>query len=140
MMMIRYEQLPREKRTCDTCKNKVEDELHFLLECPLNEEISHNFLQKIDKITTEDFQSWSDKDKIKYLFETKDKSIINCFGKFAFDSFEKHRKHLESGLEFDMECRALNGFGAFALLGGETSGVLGVSIGQSSLWGLELRI
>ena len=95
----RYEQLPREKRTCDTCKNKVEDELHFLLECPLNEEIRHNFLQKIDKTTTEDFQSWSDKDKIKYLFETTDKSIINCFGKFVFDPFEKHRKHLGSGIE-----------------------------------------
>ena len=94
----RYEQLPREKRTCDTCKNEVEDELHFLLECPLNEEIRHNFLQKIDEITTEDFQSWSDKDKIKYLFETTDKSIINCFGKFVFDSFEKHRKHLEWGI------------------------------------------
>ena len=76
----------------------MEDELHFLLECPLNEEIRHNFLQKIDKITTEDFQSWSDKDKRKYLFETTDKSIINCFGKFAFDSFDKHRKHLESGI------------------------------------------
>ena len=76
----------------------MEDELHFLLEYPLNEEICHNFLQKIDKITTEDFQSWSDKDKIKYLFETTDKSIINCFGKFVFGSFEKHRKHLESGI------------------------------------------
>ena len=47
----------------------MEDELHFLLECPLNEEIRHNFLQKIDKITTEDFQSWSDKDKVKYLLK-----------------------------------------------------------------------
>ena len=54
--------------------------------------------KKIDKITTENFQFWSDKDKIKYLFETIDKSIINCFGKFVFDSFEKHRKHLESGI------------------------------------------
>ena len=94
----RYEQLPREKRTCDTCKDKVEDELHFLLECPLNEEIRHNFLQKIDKIVTEDFRSWSDTDRIKYLFETTDKPIINCFGKFVFDSFEKHRKHLGSGV------------------------------------------
>ena len=65
----RYEQLPREKRTCDTCNNKVEDELHFLLECPLNEEIRHNFLQKNDNITTEDFRSWSDTDKIKYLLK-----------------------------------------------------------------------
>ena len=28
----RYEQLPGEKRTCDTCKNKMKDELHFLSE------------------------------------------------------------------------------------------------------------
>ena len=38
------------KRTCDTCKNKAEDELHFLLEYPLNEEIRHNFLQKMIKL------------------------------------------------------------------------------------------
>ena len=75
----RYEQLPREKRTCDTCENIVENELHFHLECPSNEEIRHNFLQKIDKITTEDFQFWSDKDKIKHLLETTDKSIIICW-------------------------------------------------------------
>ena len=92
MITKKYEQLPREERTCD----KVEDGLHFLLKCPLNEEIHHDFLQKIDKITTEDFQSWSDKDKIKYLLEQQ---IINCFGKFVFDSFENHRKHLGSGIE-----------------------------------------
>ena len=74
----------------------------------------------------------SDKDKIKYLFETTDKSIINCFGKFVFDSFEKHRKHRI--LEFDMECHALHGFGASALLVGETSGRFG------GLHGLELLV
>ena len=46
MMPKRCEQLPKEKGTCDTCKNKVEDEIHFVLECPLNETIRHNFLQK----------------------------------------------------------------------------------------------
>ena len=61
----RHEQLPREKR---------------------------NFFQKLYKIVTEDIQLWSDTDKIKYLFSTTDKSVINCFGKFVFDSFEKHRK------------------------------------------------
>ena len=98
MMPKRYEQLPREKRTYDRCEDKVEDNLHFLLECPLNDEIRHNFLQNVDKTATKDFQSWSDTDKIKYLFETRDESIINCFGQFVFDSFEKHRKDLESGV------------------------------------------
>ena len=51
----RYEQLPGEKRTCDTnVKIKWRTSFISLLECPLNEEIRHNFLQKIDKITTED--------------------------------------------------------------------------------------
>ena len=35
----RYEQLPRENRLCDICKDKVEDEQHFILECKLNENL-----------------------------------------------------------------------------------------------------
>ena len=70
----------------------MEDEHHFLLECSLNEEIRKNFFQKIYTIMTEDIQLWSETDKIKYFFSTTDKSVINCFGKFVFDSFEKHRK------------------------------------------------
>ena len=67
--------------------------IHFLLECSLNEEIRNNFFKKLYKIMTEDVQLWSDTAKIKYLFSTTDKSVINCFGKFVFDSFEKHTKH-----------------------------------------------
>ena len=63
----RHEQLPGEKRTCDICKDKVEDEHHFLLECSLNEGICKNFSQKLYKIMTEDIQLWSDTDKIKYF-------------------------------------------------------------------------
>ena len=39
----RHEQLPWEKRTYDTCKDKVEDEHHFLLEYP---QIRNNFFPK----------------------------------------------------------------------------------------------
>ena len=34
-----YEQLPREKRICDTCKDQVEDEQHFIPDCKLNENL-----------------------------------------------------------------------------------------------------
>ena len=71
----------------------MEDEHHFLLEFSLNEEIHNNFCQELYKIMTEDIQLWSNTDKIKYLFSTTDKSVINCLAKFVFDSFEKHRKH-----------------------------------------------
>ena len=45
----RYEQFPREKRTCDTCKDKVEDEHHFLLDSPSNEEIRNIFTKNFVK-------------------------------------------------------------------------------------------
>ena len=84
--------LERKEHVIHVFKGKVEDEHHFLLECSLNEEIRKNFFQKLYTIMTEDIQLWSDTDKIKYLFSTTDKSVINCLGNFAFDSFEKHRK------------------------------------------------
>ena len=74
-------------------KIKCSVQHHFQLECSLNEEIRNNFFQKLHKIMTGDIQLWSDTDKIKYLFSATDISVINCFGKFVFDSFEKHRKH-----------------------------------------------
>ena len=88
------EQLPREKRTCDTVKDKVEDEHHFLLECPLNEEIRNNLFQKLTKIMTEDIQLWSNTYKITYLFSTTDKSVINCFAKFVFDFWGKNEVYV----------------------------------------------
>ena len=91
----RHEQMPREKRTCDTCKDKVEDEHHFLLECSLNEGIHNNFFQKLYKIMTEDIQLWSDTDKINYLFSTTDESVINCFVKFVFDSLKKNTENTQ---------------------------------------------
>ena len=74
----------------------MQDECHFLLEileCSLNEEIRNNFFQKLYKIITEDIQLWSDTDKIKYLFSTTDKSVIDNVEKFVFNSFEKYREH-----------------------------------------------
>ena len=33
--VMRYDKTPREKRFCPFCVNKIEDECHFLLQCPL---------------------------------------------------------------------------------------------------------
>ena len=44
----RCEQLPREKRICDICKDKVEDEQHFILECKLNENLYQDLFGKLE--------------------------------------------------------------------------------------------
>ena len=35
----KMEPLPKEKRTCDICKEKVEDEYHFLFQCQVNKQL-----------------------------------------------------------------------------------------------------
>ena len=79
------------------CEDKVEGEHHFLLFTiyyfSLNEEIRNNFFQKRYKIMREDIQLWCDTDKIKYLFNTTDKSFINCFGNLVLISLKTLNTH-----------------------------------------------
>ena len=88
----RHEQLPREKRTCDTCKDKVEDEHHFLLKCSLNEEILKNFFQKLYTVLTEDIQLWSDTDEIKYFLAQQTNLLQTALGNL----FLIHLKNTEN--------------------------------------------
>ena len=47
--------LPLPERCCKNCKNKVEDEKHFILYCPLNKNLGNTYI-----IITEESQSDSD--------------------------------------------------------------------------------
>ena len=60
----RYEQLPREKRICHTCKDKVEDEQHFILECKLNGNLSQDLFSNLE---IKHIQLWNETEKIKYF-------------------------------------------------------------------------
>ena len=61
----RYEQLQREKRICDICKDIVEDEQHFIQKCKLNE----NLRQDLScKLPIKHIQLWNETGKNKILF------------------------------------------------------------------------
>ena len=70
----RHEQLPREKRTCDTCKDNVEDEHHLLLECSLNK----GTLIELQKINNGRGSSWIKTivSEIMSLFQCLDRSYV----------------------------------------------------------------
>ena len=46
----RYERLPVSERICFHCRTCVEDELHVLVDCPLNNELRLKFFYKICRI------------------------------------------------------------------------------------------
>ena len=89
------EPLPREKRTCDICKEKVEDEYHFLFECQVNKQLRNKFLIEMNTLIGDNFKTMNHFDKTKLLFETTDKYILNMFGNYVYISFKKHRKHFK---------------------------------------------
>ena len=80
-------QLVRDERICMHCNmSKIEDEFHFLFECPL---YSSNRLKLIYSITTvcKNFSALTDNDKFVWILNNEDKSILvflyeyisNCF-------------------------------------------------------------
>ena len=94
----RYKGLDANKRICQLCKNAVEDEPHFLLNCPeLNQErLEHllciNNLYKNYKKLTEDNQ-------FIWLMSAEDNFIIKKVYNMLQDLFKKRKFIMESVLQ-----------------------------------------
>ena len=43
----RYDGLKREQRVCSFCQNKIEDEAHFLFQCPIFRNLRQRYLEPI---------------------------------------------------------------------------------------------
>ena len=84
----RWRPSQEKKQTCDTCKEKAEDEYHFLFECQVNKQLRDKFLNEMNTLIGYNFKTMNHFDKTKLLFGTTDKYILNTFGKYAYTSFE----------------------------------------------------
>ena len=53
----RFRNLPYEQRICQLCElNKVEDEFHFIMECPLYDNVRHELFRKAERQNLEFYQ------------------------------------------------------------------------------------
>ena len=84
----KMESLPREKRTCDICKEKVENECHFLFKCQVNKQLQDKFSNEMNTPIGDNFKTMNHFDKTKLLFETTNKYMLNMLGKYAYTSFQ----------------------------------------------------
>ena len=81
--------LQRDERICKNCDTgKVEDEFHFLLECPNYSHERHAFFNNI-KTKIHLFTSMSDKEKFEWLFIQEDLSVLENFALFIDNCFLK---------------------------------------------------
>ena len=92
-----------EFRTCKCCSlNKVEDEIHFMIVCPLY--IYNNLRNKLFKICSgmyiyrSNFGELNEEDKFKFIFSSQPRAEELCYASanFIWDAFKVRQKFLKS--------------------------------------------
>lgn len=72
----------RTLRKCLYCTlNKVEDEIHFVTECPLYVDNRNEFLTEIS-LTCNNFQSLDNFSKFSWIFTQENLNMYKCLGKY----------------------------------------------------------
>lgn len=88
--------LERNKRTCLLCnQNFVEDECHFVTDCPLYKEERNSFFHYVS-ILNKNFILLTKKDKFIWLMSNEDKTILIKFSEFLINAFKKRQNTLRS--------------------------------------------
>ena len=66
----RYKNIPRENRFCKICKDEIDDEYHFFLNCKQNVNLRNKLLIIINKVNP-NFNQYQLLDKLKYILSPK---------------------------------------------------------------------
>ena len=79
----RYYNIPRENHVCLSCKAaKVEDELHFFLDCPSYAHLRQDFFEKIKSILGEVNQKVFNKCQMIALLNSNSPKLLNIIVNF----------------------------------------------------------
>ena len=81
----RHTNIDRNNRVCYFCENEIEDEVHFLIRCPLYTK-ERNFITGICESTCLNFQDLSDEQKFIFVMTNEGNDIIRIVAKFITHS------------------------------------------------------
>ena len=84
---------PIEQRVCILCKHMVEDEIHFVTQCIINQDERAILEAKISAVYP-DFRYLNNYQRFMFLLQNHDGKILNWFGKFLYNSFNSRNRNL----------------------------------------------
>ena len=93
----RHQNIPLNERICKLCKLEIEDEIHFLLQCPTLNSFRTEAMQQISDIC-KNFATLDNKSKFIWLLSNENIIIINIVIKLLM-SLTETRTKLLSGSE-----------------------------------------
>ena len=82
--------VPLHQRICKYC-NVLEDEKHFLLQCPLYADLRNLLFIHIER-RYPNFSSMTLDDKFIYILQNQDSQILTWLGKFLYRAFKKREQ------------------------------------------------
>ena len=90
--------LERNERKCYVCKNQIENEEHFLLNCPLFTP-QRKGLEIICKENCERYDNLTQEQKFIFIMSNEDPKVINALGKFVANCSLLREKFIETFTE-----------------------------------------
>ena len=79
--------LERNERKCFICKEKIENEMHFLTECPLYKN-ERAILYQACRENSKNFTSLTKEQKFIFIMTNECANVMRSLGKFVFESFK----------------------------------------------------
>ena len=97
--------IPAEQRICRLCKLDVENEIHFLLECPSLANTRREILDQIESRFS-NLKFFDNKSKVVWLLSTDDHNIYNQLYALLTKLYNKRNEILTSNTHifFDASC------------------------------------
>ena len=84
----------REQRICNVCHTKLEDEIHFLLECPRLVQYHQQLAQCVNAYCKNYYLLTNEKNMI-FLMTSENPRICHAMAKIIHDAFELRQKDME---------------------------------------------
>ena len=81
--------IPINQRTCFHCRDSVENETYFLVECPFYDDIGRKMLHKA-QLCNSDFEMYTSTDKLIFLMNHM--NLQPVFASTLFDMFQRRKR------------------------------------------------
>ena len=79
--------LERSERKCPFCEPDIEDELHFIVACPVYENLRRSLFRMCSN-TSIHFESMSNEEKFIFILSNEDVNVVSQLGSFIFNSLK----------------------------------------------------
>ena len=89
--------MERSMRKCKLCTHKIEDEAHFLIECPLYEK-EREQLEYCCIMQAPNFANLNTQQKYIFIMTNENAKLLELLGKFVFNAFKLHEEWAGWGL------------------------------------------